>query len=62
VNVRATDKGMWRVVARRDCWVRLRDRGFVISTLITISVLSILILIRAYQQREHAVVRPGRRR
>jgi ABC-2 type transport system permease protein len=39
---------MWRVVAARDFWVRLRDKGFVISTLITLTVLSIFILIRAY--------------
>jgi ABC-2 type transport system permease protein len=41
------DRAMWRVVAARDFWVRLRDKGFVISTLITLSVLSIFILIRA---------------
>ena len=45
---RATDRGMWRVVAARDFWVRLRDQGFVISTMITLSVLSVFILIRAY--------------
>jgi len=39
---------MWRVVAARDFWVRLRDKGFVISTMITLSVLSVFILIRAY--------------
>ncbi len=44
----ATDRGMWRVVAARDFWVRLRDKGFVISTMITLSVLSVFILIRAY--------------
>lgn len=43
-----TDRGMWRVVAARDFWVRLRDKGFVISTMITLSVLSVFILIRAY--------------
>ena len=42
------DRAMWRVVAARDFWVRLRDKGFVISTLITLSVLSIFILIRAF--------------
>jgi ABC-2 type transport system permease protein len=42
------DRAMWRVVAARDFWVRLRDKGFVISTLITLTVLSIFILIRAY--------------
>ena len=44
----ATDRGMWRVVAARDFSVRLRDKGFVISTAITITVLSIFILLRAY--------------
>jgi ABC-2 type transport system permease protein len=39
---------MWRVVAARDFWVRLRDKGFVISTLITLTVLSVFILLRAY--------------
>jgi ABC-2 type transport system permease protein len=48
VPTRETDRGMWRVVARRDFRVRLRDKGFVISTAITITVLSIFILIRAY--------------
>ncbi len=42
-----TDRGMWRVVAARDFRVRLRDKGFVISTLITLTVLSTFILIRA---------------
>ena len=46
--LRATDRGMWRVVAARDFRVRLRDRGFVISTGITLTVLSVLVLIRAY--------------
>lgn len=46
----ATDRGMWRVVAVRDFWVRLRDKGFVISTAITIGVLSVFILLRAYGQ------------
>ena len=39
---------MWRVVAARDFWVRLRDKGFVISTMITLTVLSVFILLRAY--------------
>ena len=47
-DVRITDRGMWLVVARRDFWVRLRDRGFVISTAITLVVLSIFILLRTY--------------
>jgi ABC-2 type transport system permease protein len=44
----ATDRGMWRVVAARDFSVRLRDKGFVISTAITLVVLTIFILLRAY--------------
>ncbi|HEY6567085.1 MAG TPA: ABC transporter permease [Actinomycetota bacterium] len=47
-NVRGTDRGMWRVVAARDFRVRLKDRGFVISTAITLVVLSIFILLRAF--------------
>jgi ABC-2 type transport system permease protein len=43
-----TDRGMWLVVARRDFKVRLRDKGFAISTGITVAVLSLFILIRAY--------------
>ena len=48
VDPAVTDRGMWRVVAARDFWVRLRDKGFVISTMITLTVLSVFILIRAY--------------
>ena len=43
----ASDRGTWRLVAARDFWVRLRDRGFMISTAITLTVLTVLILIRA---------------
>jgi ABC-2 type transport system permease protein len=43
-----TDRGTWRVVAARDFWVRLRDKGFVISTAITVAVLTVFILVRAY--------------
>jgi ABC-2 type transport system permease protein len=39
---------MWRIVARRDLRVRLRDRGFFISTAITLTVLTIMILIRSF--------------
>jgi ABC-2 type transport system permease protein len=39
---------MWRVVARRDFSVRLRDKGFAISTAITVTVLTVFILVRAY--------------
>ena len=45
---RATDRGAWRLVATRDFTVRLRDKGFVISTAITLTVLSTLILLGAY--------------
>jgi ABC-2 type transport system permease protein len=47
-EIRVTDRGVWRVVAMRDFWVRLRDKGFVISTCITLAVLSVFILVRAY--------------
>lgn len=43
-----TDRGTWLLVARRDFRVRLRDKGFAISTAITITVISMFILIRAY--------------
>jgi ABC-2 type transport system permease protein len=43
-----TDRGTWRLVARRDFWVRLRERSFLISTLLNIAVISILVLARAY--------------
>jgi ABC-2 type transport system permease protein len=42
-----TDRGTWRLVARRDFWVRLRERSFLVSTLINIAVISILVLARA---------------
>jgi len=41
-----TDRGTWRLVARRDFWVRLRERSFIVSTLINLTVISVLILIR----------------
>ncbi len=44
---RATDRGAWRLVAARDFRVRLRDKGFFISTGITLSVLTVFIVIRA---------------
>jgi ABC-2 type transport system permease protein len=43
-----TDRGTWLLVAGRDFRVRLRDKGFVISTAITLAVLTVLILFRAY--------------
>ena len=42
-----TDRGTRRLVARRDFWVRLRERSFLVSTLINIAVISILVLARA---------------
>jgi len=45
---KATDRGLWRLVARRDFWVRLRERSFIISTLINLVVISVLISIRAF--------------
>ena len=35
-----TDRGTWWLVAQRDFWYRLRDKGFVISTGITLAVLT----------------------
>ena len=48
MNPRETDRGTWRLVAQRDFWYRLRDKGFLISTAITLTVLSGLILLKAY--------------
>ncbi|MGZ8631165.1 MAG: ABC transporter permease [Actinomycetota bacterium] len=45
---RPTDRGSWRLVAARDFSVRLRDKGFFISTAITLTVLSVFILLRAF--------------
>ena len=45
---RATDRGAWRLVAARDFTVRLRDKGFAISTGITLTVLTVFILLRAF--------------
>ena len=43
----AADRGAWRLVAKRDLWVRLRERSFLISTLLNITVISVLVLARA---------------
>jgi ABC-2 type transport system permease protein len=48
VSPRETDKGAWWLVAQRDFWYRLRDKGFMISTGITMAVLTGVILISAY--------------
>jgi ABC-2 type transport system permease protein len=48
VNPRTTDRGSWWLVAKRDFWFRLRDKGFLISTSITLVVFTVFILIRAY--------------
>jgi ABC-2 type transport system permease protein len=45
--VSAADRGAWRLVAVRDFWVRLRERSFLISTLLNVAVISILVLARA---------------
>jgi ABC-2 type transport system permease protein len=45
--VTAADRGTWRLVAARDFWVRLRERSFLISTLLNVAVISILVLARA---------------
>jgi len=47
VSSEPTDRGTWRLVARRDFWVRIRERSFLFSTLINIAVISILVLARA---------------
>ena len=47
-DARETDRGTWWLVAQRDFWYRLRDKGFVISSGITLAVLTGLILLRAY--------------
>lgn len=41
------DRGTWRLIARRDFWVRLRERSFLISTLLNLGVISVLILARS---------------
>lgn len=51
MNAGITDRGTWRLVARRDFRVRLRDKGFVISTAITMAGLTLAILISAYGGR-----------
>ena len=43
----AADRGAWRLIAARDFWVRLRERSFLISTLLNVGVISVLILARA---------------
>jgi len=43
----AADRGTWRLIAARDFWVRLRERSFLISTLLNVGVISILVLARA---------------
>jgi len=43
----AADRGTWRLIAARDFWVRLRERSFLISTLLNVGVISVLVLARA---------------
>jgi ABC-2 type transport system permease protein len=45
--VSSPDRGTWRLIAARDFWVRLRERSFLISTLLNVGVISILVLARA---------------
>jgi ABC-2 type transport system permease protein len=45
--VSATDRGTWRLVARRDFWVRLRERSFLVSTVLNMTVISVLVLARS---------------
>jgi len=45
--VSGADRGTWRLIARRDFWVRLRERSFLISTLLNLGVISVLILARS---------------
>jgi ABC-2 type transport system permease protein len=45
--VSGADRGTWRLVARRDFWVRARERSFLISTLLNLGVISVLILARS---------------
>jgi ABC-2 type transport system permease protein len=54
-----TDRGAWRLVAARDFSVRLRDKGFVISTAITLTVLSVFVLLRAFSGDDAPVYRLG---
>jgi ABC-2 type transport system permease protein len=45
--VSAADRGAWRLVAARDFWVRLRERSFLISTVLNVTVISVLVLARS---------------
>jgi len=45
--VSGPDRGAWRLIAARDFWVRLRERSFLISTLLNLGVISVLVLLRA---------------
>ena len=40
----SADRGTWRLIAARDFWVRLRERSFLISTLLNVGVISVLVL------------------
>ena len=40
MNRRDTDRGSWFLVMKREFWVRLRDKGFLVSSSITVLVLS----------------------
>ena len=51
---------VWALVARRDFWVRLRERSFIVSTLINLAVISVLIVLRAVERRRDARFRARR--
>jgi ABC-2 type transport system permease protein len=42
---RETDRGAWKLVARRDFLVRLRDKGFLISTSVTLVLITVFIVV-----------------
>jgi ABC-2 type transport system permease protein len=44
----STDRGVWRIVARREFVERIRDRGFQISTAITLLILVVVIVFSAF--------------
>jgi ABC-2 type transport system permease protein len=44
----STDRGTWRVVARREFVERIRDRGFQISTAVTLLILVVVIVVGAF--------------
>jgi ABC-2 type transport system permease protein len=43
-----SDRGVWRIVARREFVERIRDRGFQISTGVTVAVLLLVIVLSSF--------------